>query len=69
MKKIFDYYKYEDEVATKKLQHMSRPQTFQAGLELSELALKMLFGSFRDRYKKYSKQTALNKYRLFLRKI
>lgn len=69
MNKNKTYFKYEEKVALSRLKFMSKIQTFKMGLELSELALKMLFNSFRDQYKNYSQKTISNKFRSFLRAI
>ena len=69
MNKNAAYFKYEEKIATSQLEHLSQIKTFKIGLELSELALKMLFNSFRDQYKNYPQKTVLNKFRSFLREI
>jgi len=69
MTKNKTYFEYEDKVTASRLKWDSKIQTFKTGLELSEVALKLLFASFRDQYKNYSQKTILNKFRSFLRTI
>lgn len=65
MDKKFDYYRYEDKIATAHLKKLDGTKTFKMGLELSEFAIKTSFASFKNQYK----TKALEKFRTFLRKI
>lgn len=64
MKKGFNYFQYEEKTAFAHLRKLAKVRTFKMGLELSDLAVKMLFASvsnefptlsYRARIKKLSK--------------
>jgi hypothetical protein len=60
------FFQYEENITLSRLKKMSPKQTFKIGLELSKVALELMFSSFRDQY---PAKLRLNKFRSFLRTI
>jgi hypothetical protein len=69
MEKGFDYFQYEEKTAVAHLKKLAGAQTFKMGLELSDLAIKMLFASVSNEFPALSYRARIGKLAKIIRSM